>query len=174
MGKQPHQMNTKVNYLARLSYLLRSICKISNQINQDHRAFAPTIDFVDPTAAVTQLKEERSDDFESGSTFQPPKQKQPVDKDPKFMLKEKIDKLHTEIGKSIQQKKHASGGDTTFFKSMFGVFYKNYSLLVNSDSDAKLLPKLFTSSKILSELNKSILYFNMPYETILKERHIPQ
>ena len=79
--------------------------------------------------------------------------------------------MHNEIGKSIQQKKR--GGESDLFKSMFGVFYKNYSLMINSDSDARLLSKLFTNSKILSDLNKSLLYFNMPSDTSLKENHIP-
>lgn len=45
--------------------------------------------------------------------------------------------------------------------------------MINSDSDTRLLSKLFTNSKILSDLNKSLLYFNMPFDTILKENHIP-
>ena len=95
----------------------------------------------------------------------------------KLVMKDKIDKLHVEIGKTIQQRKVAENGnlrDDSFFKSMLGVFYKNYSVLINSDSDSKLLPRLFSGSKILSDLNKNILYLNLPYETILKERHLPQ
>jgi len=35
------------------------------------------------------------------------------------------------------------------------------------------LGKVFEKSKILSDINKSLLYFNMPYDTILKDRTLP-
>jgi hypothetical protein len=58
---------------------------------------------------------------------------------------------------------------------MMGIFYKNYSLLVTQESDARLLDKIFVGSKILSaDLNRSILYFNLPFETILKDRQTPK
>jgi hypothetical protein len=56
---------------------------------------------------------------------------------------------------------------------MFGVFYKNYSMMINYDSDSRFIRRIFENSKLLSDLNKSLLYFNLPMETILKERHIP-
>ena len=56
---------------------------------------------------------------------------------------------------------------------MFGVFYRNYSLAVNSESDSRFLAKIFEHSKVLSDLNKSLLYFNLPFESILKDRHLP-
>lgn len=60
-----------------------------------------------------------------------------------------------------------------FFKSMFGVFYRNYQLVVSSDNEARFITKLFEKSKVLTDLNKSLLYFNLPYESILKERNVP-
>ena len=60
-----------------------------------------------------------------------------------------------------------------FFKSMYGVFYRNYQLLIASDSDSRFLGKIFEKSKILSDLNKSLLYFNMPYDTVLKDKILP-
>jgi hypothetical protein len=56
---------------------------------------------------------------------------------------------------------------------MVGVFYKNYSMMINYDSDARFLGKIFEKSKLLSDLNKSLLYFNLPLETILKDRNLP-
>ena len=56
---------------------------------------------------------------------------------------------------------------------MFGVFYKSYSMMINSDSDTQLLRWVFKNSKMLSDLNKQLLYFNMQLETILKERDLP-
>ena len=87
--------------------------------------------------------------------------------------------MHQEIAKTIQQKKReladkqVPASDDMFFKSMFGVFYKSYSMMINSDSDARFLRRVFENSKMLSDLNKQLLYFNMPLETILKERHLP-
>jgi len=45
--------------------------------------------------------------------------------------------------------------------------------MINSERDSRFLEKLFEKSKILTDLNKSLLYFNLPNETILRERHIP-
>ena len=65
------------------------------------------------------------------------------------------------------------GSEDIFYKSMFGVFYRNYQLVVRSEKDSKLLSRLFNQSSILSDLNRSLLYFNLPIESILKERHVP-
>lgn len=81
--------------------------------------------------------------------------------------------MHLEIGKSIQIKKTMIGSEDLFYKSIFGVFYRNYQLLIRSDKDSKLLSRLFTQSKILTDLNRSLLYFNLPIDTIVKERHVP-
>lgn len=57
------------------------------------------------------------------------------------------------------------------FKSIFGTFYKQYN---SGEFDSKFLSRLFKQSKILSDINKSILYFNMPFDTIVKEKRMPQ
>jgi uncharacterized protein (DUF2225 family) len=56
---------------------------------------------------------------------------------------------------------------------MFGAFYKSYSTMINSDSDAQLLRRVLKNSKMLSDLNEQLLYFNMQLETILRERDLP-
>ena len=54
--------------------------------------------------------------------------------------------------------------EEVFYKSMFGVFYRNYQLMISSEKDTKFLSRIFENSKILSDLNKSLLYFNLPID----------
>lgn len=62
--------------------------------------------------------------------------------------------------------------EALLYKSVFGMFYRNYEAF-GSDQDLKILSKIFKKSKILSDLQKCILYFNLPSDMILKEKHIP-
>jgi hypothetical protein len=45
--------------------------------------------------------------------------------------------------------------------------------MITSDSEARFVGKIFDKSTILSDINKSLLYFNLPFDSILKERHLP-
>jgi|LauGreDrversion4_2_1035121.scaffolds.fasta_scaffold1619440_1 hypothetical protein len=60
--------------------------------------------------------------------------------------------MHQEIAKTIQLKKRELAEkqlpvtDDLFFKSMFGVFYKNYSMMIYNDSDSRFLRRIFEKS----------------------------
>ncbi len=52
------------------------------------------------------------------------------------------------------------------------MFYKNYESF-GSDIEIRFLSKIFKGSKILSDLHKCILYYNLPHE-IISEMMMPQ
>ena len=59
------------------------------------------------------------------------------------------------------------------FKSIYGIFYKNYNIVTNSDSDSKFLSRVFKGSTLLSDPNKALLYFTLPQDPLLKDKHLP-
>jgi hypothetical protein len=59
--------------------------------------------------------------------------------------------------------------EALLYRSIFGVFYKNY----NHEKDGKFLSKVFKRSKLLSPLNKLILYYNLPPDLIVHDKLIP-
>lgn len=159
-------------FSAKLASRLPNTCKFQ-ELKNLFRNFSPNIDF----GASNQPYDSTQTNDSTILRKAPPAKGSKQDK--QLALKAKIDEMHQEIAKTIQQKKRELAdkqvptSDEMFFKSMFGVFYKSYSMMINSDSDARFLRRVFENSKMLSDLNKQLLYFNMPLETILKERHLP-
>eukprot|EP00347_Sterkiella_histriomuscorum_P018935 403343594 len=102
-------------------------------------------------------------------------------KEKRKLLKEKIDNLYSKLTEQIASKigqenglMSRSNNDLSILqKSIFGVFQKQYPQLISSDSQSRFISKLFKGSQILSDINKSLIYFNLPFDPILKDKHLP-
>lgn len=60
-------------------------------------------------------------------------------------------------------------------RSMFGIFARNFKLYketTGGDMDV-IFRKFFKGSNILDEISRIILYFNLPYNPIIKEKIEP-
>ncbi|CDW76335.1 b-box zinc finger family protein [Stylonychia lemnae] len=105
-------------------------------------------------------------------------------KEKRKVLRDKIDHLHSKLSDQFLQQRSQKGDSITISeknadnsiiqKSIFGVFHKFYPQMINQDLDSRFLSRVFRGSNILSDINKSLLYFNLPYDPILKDRHQPQ
>jgi len=58
---------------------------------------------------------------------------------------------------------------------MFGIFARNFKAFKDSQGDIDvIMRKYFKQSQILDDVSKIILYFNLPYNPLIKERIEPR
>jgi len=60
-------------------------------------------------------------------------------------------------------------------KSMFGIFSKNFKIFKDTQPNNIdiIFKKYFKNSNILDDISRIILYFNLPYQQIIKDRIEP-
>ena len=94
-----------------------------------------------------------------------------IEKKTSEMVKEKS---KSKVGSTVQATSIVSD---SIQRSVFGVFSQNYKLykeLPGKKDSMEIWKNFFIQSKILSDIQRSLLYFNLPFNDIIKEQVKPE
>ena len=94
---------------------------------------------------------------------------------PKADISSKIEKLLRTIEDNLDRQPDNNIVEESVTRSMFGIFARNFKAFKDSQGDIDIiLRKYFKQSQILDDVSKIILYFNLPYNPLIKERIEPR
>jgi hypothetical protein len=90
------------------------------------------------------------------------------------MIEEKTSTVANSKNKNMQ---NASIVQDSIQRSVFGVFSQNYKLykdLPGKKENVEIWKNYFIASSILDDVQRSLLYFNLPFDAIIREEIKPE